>query len=659
MQLKPTQGTNSGTLEYSGNGGKTWHKNPPNVKAYTHPSGSYVHPVMSRIVPTSQPVPGVLTRKQMIAEMRASGPQQGTLTTTVKTKPPVKTKTQGIVNPEIFGQPNSIPSKFSSGKGGAMHTGSGKNRAAVAMTTGWTKQDFNGPSGGHAKSILLHQAMEPATCLLARLPVPGFMSSLGTALAKTVDTYTLEWSRAQEIPVNQSSRLSNKGGWTPIQDDLTIEPLILLRDPVVSHITRSLYPEPTGNAEATYNMDCVFEGVNNGSDASDAIFGPGLDHQLPISHFTFREGDWRPYGDSCPAGQVGDRRVIWLDASDVNSSVTEFSFTPTDPGQTSYTIDKLKELLRVVLYKHTAEDLKEPVGSWKPTHTGENDWPLRFQADILSSGYYSFEILGLNRAETGGDHWDNGPIGMDFVSAHCTTYSLTCFHHVMAPSVQNKQEIIKQARVNGSSVLVQNTAAELARGGTVYAVQATGERPWYNQLSGVRDISVANLTERYVGDWAKGIYAYVKPQGVTPNSLDTVWESAESNVTSVGFMPMFRPFRNLGYVIIQIAPPTAQPSAGYTASTATIHVVRALEFVTLDQFFDVEPANIHPAVYDEFAYSLSHAKQFYENPLHMAALMSYIRGAAGVATRVGAGIKTAMAVAEIVRKALEEAKKRR
>jgi hypothetical protein len=149
----------------------------------------------------------------------------------------------------------------------------------------------------------------------------------------------------------------------------------------------------------------------------------------------------------------------------------------------------------------------------------------------------------------------------------------------------------------------------------------------------VRNVSNTNVAARYVGDWSKGFYGFAKPQGTSPMELLDVWDSQDGATTHL-HLPLFRPFVNIGAIVVLIQPP-APLSGTFSPTQYTLHVVRAVEFTSNDQFFDVEPPFIPVADYDAYVEALAEMPQFYENPLHLAALGMLIARAASLVVRYG------------------------
>lgn len=483
---------------------------------------------------------------------------------------------------------------------------------------------------------LLHQTLEPVSCALIRVPISGFMPTVGTALARTVDTYSRDFSDWTTLVADETSIYSTRNGTYPLQTDLGIEPVVLLRDPVVSHIQRNINPSYSIGVTGEYDIVFAFNGAEVASSnpvqdgtLSQAFIGYNTSVNLPMAYINHAFG-WKPYGDSTPCGVAGDARVVWIDtrnnlpatpgASKINLTINlAAGVDPTDTPT-----------FHAALYRHLDETRKELV----TTSTAVAFGPAQLiSLSVTSSGYHSV-WLSINDRVNGIAYSNDGfPYSITGV---LTIDCATAFQHVWPKALEGKEDILGLMRVNGSSLLLQNTSAEQARGGTVYAAQLTGDKQWYETLEDVRDISNSNVVSRYVGDWSKGFYGYVKPQGQSPMDLQDVWEKLDDPTSHV-HLPMFRPFARIGTVIALIQPPT--PLGGtFSPTQYTMHVIRAIEFTTNDQFFDVETPIATPEEFDSYIKELAGMPQFFENPLHLAAIAALLSRAAMLAIRYGPAV---------------------
>lgn len=469
---------------------------------------------------------------------------------------------------------------------------------------------------------LLHQTMEPTTCRLVRMPVSSFSTCMGTALAKTVDTFTIPWTSVPTgsafFPVyprgSGNSLVVGKPEW---------QPLVVLRDPIVESIVRTMAEGALnpGDATCVYNLDLAFNGLDGyGVGIYDfAVVAEGLNANLPIAGLSLNAASpigYQIYGPNTPSGVNENQRVIWIDAAENASATINLTFTAAGPVLMNNEI-----VAQLVL--HTGKDDTAPIDS-KPFTVNAGVWTLPAPLTTLVSGYFSVNIYSNNAA-------NGARITFSRTEGANTLQTQVCagYRHVVADSLVNKEKILDQVRVNGVSALCQNVVTGFTKGGTVYAMQTTGLQPWYTMFGSTDTIGNTNLNQRYVGKWADGLYTFVKPQGDSPMSLRPAWDRGNMANTSqyASPLPMFRPFADQGYVCILLVPATVNNVSGatvYPTSTATVTICRALEYTTRDQFFDVDSPTLLPAQFNDYANEIGRVPQFYENPFHLSDVSRFI-----------------------------------
>lgn len=483
---------------------------------------------------------------------------------------------------------------------------------------------------------LLHQTMEPVSALPARIPATAFMQPVGTALARTVVTTSSDYSEYSNVNALLASHLADRNGIYALQDRLEIEPFVVLRDPVVSHIVRT-FPDGILVSPPTYQALFGFEGMVGSAKSEQGpiiqktgLFGISAltTVPIPLSSLVHMSGS-ACYGDTVACGQVGDARVVWLDCParvagflptqvQVRMEISTDQEEPSDNGPT------------IRIWRHTSEHTKVAVGGGNMDVT---DDPYTYETvlSLVGSGYYSFELvfpIQFGAPSNTNVNWVCTELAMSFIIRSSTT-----FKHVTPPALTGKEDIVRKARVNGASLLLQNTSALQAQGGTVYAAQLASEVPWYDAIRNPEVISSLNPNSRYVGRWEKGFYGYCKPQGSTPLDLEDVWADLDDPIEHT-HMPMFKPFRNMGTVVVMVDAPA--PLGGtFSPTVYTAHFVRIYEFITNDQFFDVETCTIPIRDFDEYIELLGPMPQFYENPLHLAAIATLLAQAASLVVRYG------------------------
>jgi len=503
---------------------------------------------------------------------------------------------------------------------------------------------------------MLHQTMEPFTASLIRVVAPGDLSCEGTALAKPVETDTLNWTFLPLVPgasaggiVQTQSAISYGRGdstvpasSTPILGDVNWQPFVLLMDPVVSYITRTLAPKDTWDMftplvpNIAYWATLMFPGViaNQASfpEYRCDVVGTSLGVcNIPIADMRWLLGPWKPYGDYVPGGDVLGTRVVWIDGADAldNSGAViragqgwRFTMAVTIPAGYGGLLDGS---WFVECRLHANESSYETVfvcpGPLVNSGSGRT-----FSSPLVAfSGYFSFWIkfddtVGLT------------PIPLNIYSFVIELNTISAYRHASISGMQNKAAVIDQVRVNGSSMLLSNVVMQNAKGGTVYGIQSSAEHPWYYWTQSLTNITSANTTMRTVQNWDKGLYCFIKPQGGLPFSMDVAFQKqGRLNFSdTLDIIPMFRPFGPKSYIVAIVVPPDVGTSIAvvYPTAQTTFTICRSIEFTTMDQFFNVDVSKMSSSYFNDYADALRAVPQFYENPLHLAAIGSLVAGLA-------------------------------
>lgn len=489
---------------------------------------------------------------------------------------------------------------------------------------------------------MLHQTMEPFTASLIRISNPGDLTSLGTAVAKPVETQTLDWTVVPQVvgATPALTQLQSQMGFgpsginlsqTPILGDVVWQPFMLLMDPVVGYITRRLAPSNAwslgapGTASISYSIRTFFPGITviqspTVSNRVDFMAGPGQVVNLPVADMTFSQGSWKPYGNYCTCGDVLGTRVFWADGSDslnatgakVNNGqswvVTLTVLIPLGyPGM-------IAGQWFIETRVHSSEDGYSTISQTPgPAVAAGTQTPVT-TLPCNTSGYFSLHLV----------FEDDTPatLPMRIISTTLGLNTVSSYDHVSLSGQQNKQDIIDQIRVNGSGMLLSNVVTQYSKGGTVYGLQSTAEHPWFYWTQSLSNLTNANTQMRTVQNWDKGLYCFVKPQGGTPLAMETAYfKQGELNRSENRSLPMFRPFGKKSYVVVIIVPPNVIGSTVvYPTAQTTYTVCRAIEFTTMDQFFNVDTSKVATSFYSDYVDGIRSVPQFYENPLHLAAI---------------------------------------
>lgn len=501
---------------------------------------------------------------------------------------------------------------------------------------------------------LLTQTMEPSVAHVVRMNLPGEVVTLGTAVAKTVDTTRISWPQALtgENPNEHSAPTMSRVSQTvPIIDTNLDLPVVLLRDPFVRAIVR-VETEPSyihGPSTATCSYQATFSWVgSNALQGGDCIFYVTEDSPQELPLFGLHHAFGYPlYGDFHTSGDIRGKRVVWIDAAlDVNEDPVIINNALVAATMTLHAPD------------NTAQDLK--LSAWRVTETSiQEEWSSNFSSisgDILfgaeiripESGYYFFEV-----------GFDNTVDGETICPASFTmnieTYTNSGYRHILNSDILSKEGLVDEMRVLGASALMSNVTPTLYRGGTVTMAQVSGNRGWYNYFHTVAELTTLNPALRETIPWDKGAFCFVKPQGKTPFALEPAYQNL-SNFSGVdgstpSALPGFQPFREAGMVLVRISPPPAT-DGDVTIRTVSLTTASSFEFTTRDQYYSVDTTTISHTAHDEYVAALRPVRQFYENKFHLADIGRYIKEAAGKlvewAPAVASGIGTAAQMASLI-----------
>jgi len=491
---------------------------------------------------------------------------------------------------------------------------------------------------------MLHQTMEPFTSSLVRISLPGDMSSQGTALAKPVETSTVDWTFLPTVgttSIIQTQSTISFGNVRPslvnpvaesILGDYTWQPFVLLTDPVVGMITRRIAPKiawtlaAPGVTPTVYTMLTCFPGVIVKNPAgtpsmADFVGGPSSCQPIPLTHGVFGGGPWKPYGDYFPCGDVCGSRVFWADGADSldNTGAT------VNNGQAWKITLELQVLAgfanltgadwKVEIRLHSSNSSSSVIAVVDGITLTAGVSTIFNLPAVNTSGYFSISFL-----------FEDANIFAPMV-VRSVLLGLNCvssFHHVSLSGQQNKPGIVDSIRVNGAGLLLSNTVTEISKGGSVYALQSPGETPWWYWMLSLTNITNANTMSRTVMGWNKGLYTFVKPQSGNPLALTTAYyKPALTSRQTARYLPMFEPFSSRSYVVALCVPATVSNNAAsvvYPTSQVTYTICRAIEFTTTDQFFNVDVSRLSTSFFNDYVDALRVVPQFYENPLHLGAV---------------------------------------
>ena len=452
-------------------------------------------------------------------------------------------------------------------------------------------------------AAMLHQIAEPTTSLLIRTKDPSSITPEGTALAKLTSTFDIEWGPRETtllyptIDEDIFNNLSTSS--TPMFGDRAHFGAILTRSPIVPLITREENKAQVSVPiyEVTTRMG---SNPNNAADEGK-IF-------IPITGLQHQSGD-AVYGSFVPNCLHGDVSGVWLDSSTAPNQVDT---------ATSMTIS-LRSIngvgandLYVSLVQMGASNMKERGSQPFPSVVAGSITTVTLP--VFDSGYYAIRLTHDQANAEGA-----------FDSLRIVVSVNTAFvmrHHTLTDR-STLTSFVRNARVNGSSLLIKNRSPVIVQGGTAYAVQLPGSVAWYDSFKDLSKFTETNVSNRWMGDWSKGAYGFVMPQGSEGGNspfamnrvvVDADWQNPQQQVQF-----NFDPWNMGGMVAYMISPPVSSDPSNeqYSSANATLQVCQALEYSTTQQLVNVARSAITHDEYGCFLDALSELPQFYENSVHL------------------------------------------
>jgi len=323
-------------------------------------------------------------------------------------------------------------------------------------------------------------------------------SCVETAAANPKRTLKKEWNIATK-PVGYDSSMNY------LTDDESA--LFVFRNALRNTVHYDLNPKP-GDTDCKFRYQASF---NKASPSPNIITIPaGSQTDLRPVQWVYNSGgvdatapnyggtEWAPHGSILFPGEDDTRSGVWIDAVDATNPGYAVFANATGP------IPAL-ENMKVYAYKYNG-------GTWSPAgsavipagtaaQTSFNQAAAAYPATIAitEADYYAFTVENNSAAtdigiivavcsnKNQGSSWAHLPIG-----------------GLLPANIQNFSEI----RVIGTSVFVQNEAAELVKQGNICQAQISGGQDWYRTLAGVPDPglfdTLSGLAQTRVGQLAKG-----------------------------------------------------------------------------------------------------------------------------------------------------------
>jgi hypothetical protein len=446
-----------------------------------------------------------------------------------------------------------------------------------------------GQASPQALAILMKALMDPANCDPIRMPINR--SSTETALAASHLLVDLDFSQG-------STDTTNLAGGTQF--------IAMFRNPLRTMIISY----PNASTLAFSYASTAINGVVSTSVA--APLERNLVWQPAASTGT---AGFSPHGSYLyPAygGVAEQRQGFWIDASTNYNATVTFNVTWTSVGTSVASAIRTYQFLNndwVQLYETS---IVPAVGTVPATRT------------ITSQGYYAFSYASSNS-------------GVDSISAITVSWTSSgpSYGHISAPGLISNASSIDCCRINAASMLLTNTTSELNKAGTMGIRNCPKLSNWQDDLT---LSAIRTLSHTVLSPFERGAYAFLKPWD--REDFNFVKFDASSSINYSTF-PILA--ESSFTVMITQVPLTA--SLTYAGGQMQFQYNAHLEFASSNTWFPLGICPVGGLAEMQLMDLIANETNLFENPLHIAAILSFLRKVAqGVGAVAGGVAKYAPAV---------------
>lgn len=191
--------------------------------------------------------------------------------------------------------------------------------------------------------------------------------------------------------------------------------------------------------------------------------------------------------------------------------------------------------------------------------------------------------------------------------------------HLALPFVATHQTALEQCRLIANSLLITNIASVMNVEGTMKAAQYPSKTLWTQTPA--LDFTAASTA--YMGSAQKGCYGYLRPTSLQEMDFRETFEiysgSSANTIQATNFQ-VDGPGVYLAFKAECVSVGAAYPGLDFTITSASI-----LEFITDDQWYEIEYPMLTSTDCDRALDLLREYEVFHENPMHLKDLYSLVR----------------------------------
>lgn len=213
------------------------------------------------------------------------------------------------------------------------------------------------------------------------------------------------------------------------------------------------------------------------------------------------------------------------------------------------------------------------------------------------------------------------------------------FAHVSIPGAFTHLQDLSMARVNSTSLLLQNCAAPMYREGTIQGASFDQGISWKDTI-GVNNLgTMANSRNAFRGQLAKGSYSYLHVSERTELDYKTY---CRINSTNGAIVSLAFPLNRDRFVVITAI--TAMSGSSFPGYDFFLQHTSSLEFQTTDQWYTARVSSTPSASVTAALDMVKMETQFFSNPTHLAQIGQFISGAGRMLKRHAGKLGGALSV---------------
>lgn len=424
-----------------------------------------------------------------------------------------------------------------------------------------------------------------------------------TALAQVVSKRKVNWDAGLNLAIGTTGRQLPSNDWGAFVFPSLLRHTVTytILDPGVAAIAWSY--------SATKGIDLAGTAFSIPSLESTFMFEPGnftADNTNTVS----------PHGAVLYCGKAMGRTGFWVDATATMPANLFTEFTPALAAGVLCTVNA---------YRWGS-------GRWNlQTSQASGPSAANVGVSVPISGYYAVEYA-----------FSGGQLAVSTFTFKIQEICTSSWAHAPVNDLAQNMASIGNSRILGLAFLLQNEASVMNKQGNVVAFQSPPNADWYGAYAS----QGVNFYNNVFSDKAAtsflletGIYGFKRPKGAQDFNFETeIYRGADTTLNS---SLNYKPANEIKQAFFSIECPCdylgiAASASQVGAADCLLSTAVGVEYTTTNSWLETQTPVIAKQAFELGIASLREVEQFYENPIHIPALMDAISsGMSAVAPLVG------------------------